>query len=736
MPSTSTYVQLSNYALVEYVYESEIITTTTARTLRLKNGYTEQYQFVNASSAVNLTGNVLDRSASRLGLDSTRWAYHDIDAAVPTIQTDANFTLTDVTTSLTTNQKYDTVKVHLAAGYDFPGIDGFIVEIQWEEWTALGSGGRRFTAGAQVYIKSEQTVNFNPNPLFLGDRFYDRYVEFKVPSLADTNTDFWNSPTASNTIGYQYTFNNVGFLQSSQIFTNIYEIDLTTETNGNRFFQVGNVYRSSFNAADQYSYIGCVVKENTEYDYMEYYPTFYNGFIEDYIADLNSGQNGDWVVINQINVYEQAGTTMIRTSSNTLLQEDNFNEPAIFRPVIRNAAYVYSFTVEYIMRMMNKVDNTEIVRKSTVTSSSPKKYGYSLEKINVLEGFRPVKVYNKIEKIESTTIQNSITAQEGAFGWGTPKVITQNLYVNNYYDVNNISVDSTTNVGDIIGTMVYPQGMNYIFINKFDNYVKFKVFSKSADKKTNVTFDFAATGMNVKLAFIFDDDSKVYLDATQDLTAANPGAGELLFKIDDILSTKLLKGKNRDYYIINKNDKNDEVLIYAGKFESQDKKTEIMAKINQNMITELNAQIAKLKKAQEALTRPVIKTVGTVAASTETAVTGATGGASPATTPAAQTQEEKIKVIEQASAFVANTTKGIDNAIKQAAAESNKENPIVIKLNIPEIPGVTPGLGAPISLSISPAVTQPSKPRSGGTFYQRFIKGKLEQDDIANTLPE
>jgi hypothetical protein len=67
MPSTSTYVQLSNYALVEYVYESEIITTTSARTLRLRNGYTSQYQFLNSSTAVNITGNVLDRSASRLG---------------------------------------------------------------------------------------------------------------------------------------------------------------------------------------------------------------------------------------------------------------------------------------------------------------------------------------------------------------------------------------------------------------------------------------------------------------------------------------------------------------------------------------------------------------------------------------------------------------------------------------------------------------------------------------------
>jgi len=92
--------------------------------------------------------------------------------------------------------------------------------------------------------------------------------------------------------------------------------------------------------------------------------------------------------------------------------------------------------------------------------------------------------------------------------------------------------------------------------------------------------------------------------------------------------------------------------------------------------------------------------------------------------------------MEKASAFVASTTKGIDNAIKEAAAESTKEKPLIQKLNIPDVPGITPGLGAPISLAVQPAVTQPSKPTSKGKYYQRFIKGQLEQDDIANTISE
>jgi PHD/YefM family antitoxin component YafN of YafNO toxin-antitoxin module len=271
--------------------------------------------------------------------------------------------------------------------------------------------------------------------------------------------------------------------------------------------------------------------------------------------------------------------------------------------------------------------------------------------------------------------------------------------------------------------------MNYIFINKFDNYVKFKVFTKSADKKQNVTLDFASTGMSAKLSFIFDDDSKIYLDPVSDLVAANPGAGELLFRIDDTISTKLLNSKTRDYYIINQNEKGDEVLIYAGKFESQDKKTEIMAKINQNMIDELNATIAKLKKAQETINQPVVTTVASVAAVVAPAVTSS-ATPSPSTELLTKNQQTEAQIIDQATTFVTSATKGVDNAIKQAAADSTKETPIEKTLQIPEVPGVTPGLGAPITLRNQPKVIRPATPKNRGKFYQRLTEGAIK--DIAN----
>jgi len=728
MPVTSRRVQLSNYALVEYVYSDALISTSQAKPYLLSNGYNGQYQFLNSSTSVNATGNVLDRSATPVSADGSQWVSLSTQSPVPVIQLDKNFTLIDKTSSLLNEQYYDTVKVHLAAGYDFAGLDGFIVDIQWVEWTATGSGGAKFTAAAQLYLNSNPNIEYNTNPLFLGDKLYDRYVEFKVPALSSVNADFWNSPNATNTIGYQYTHNNVGFLQSSLVYVNLREIVTTTVSNENSYFIIGTSYSASFNPMDEYSYIGANILENTTYDFFEYYPTYNGGYIENYLAELNAAPGGDWIVINQLNVYEQAGTNMILTSSMTLLQESNFNESAIIRPVLRNAAYDYSFTIQYTMRLLNKTTNAEVIRVATVTSANPKKYGFSLERINVLEGFTPVKVYNKIEKVQSSALSNSVLDNQGAYGFGTPKIVTQNLYVNNYIDVNYVSVDSTTNIGDVLGQTIYPQGLNYIFLTKFVNFVKFKIFTKSADKNQNVNLDLSSNGMNVTLSFIFDDDSKIYFTPVQDLAAANPGAGEVLFRIDDITSAKLLKGVNRGYYIINKNSQGDEVLIYAGNFESQDKKTAVMATINQTLISDLNTQISKLQSVQDALITGASSGIGMTGTATSTA--GTTGSSSPSSNLIYSSIAQQSSSIETANTFVSSSAKSVNSAIQSAASTSSTENPVT-NLNIPEIPGVTPMMGSPITLALQPKVIKPSDPTSGtGTLSQRLTQGAIS--NIAN----
>jgi hypothetical protein len=696
MPVTSQYIQITDYALVEYIYTDETITTTQARTLRLENRYTNTYQFLNNAQAYKRTGNILDKSASKMGTDAKVWAFHDIDSPVPIIQTDNNFVLTDVTASLLSNQKYDTVRVHFLSGFTFPGLDGVITEILFNEWTPNGTNQRLFTAASNVYLKSEPNVTFSPDPIFVGDRYYDRFIEFKIPSLYSVNLDYWTSPTATNTIGYQYTFGNVGFYQTSQISINLYEINSISETNGNRYLNTGTIWNSSVNQQDEYSFVGAVVKENSEYDFIEYYPTFHGGYIEDYINLLN--ETGQWVVINQLTVYEQVGTGFIKTSDVTILQEENFDQPSVYRPVLRNASAIYSYSVEYVMRLVNKVNNREIVRRSTFSSTDVKKYGYQLEKINALEGFRPIKVFNKIVKTDESPAPS--------VSFGTPRIVTQYNYVNNYFDVNFISVDSTTEIDSTnLGQTVYPQGKNVFYMNPFDNYVKFKIFTKSKDKKQNVTLDLAANGMNVKLSFVFDDKSQIFIDPTQDINAANPGSGEVLFKVDSETSVKLLGGNARSYFIVNRTVEGDDVLMYTGKFENVELRnlSESTIQQNQQIISQLEEQIASLKQTQQALTSS-IQSPTTAPAAGVTGVTGTTGTTNAGQEVANQQAAENAASTEEGIVTVTSESAGINEAITQAAGSTGGPN----RLNIVELPGVTPPLESSNWSSMRPRVENPS----------------------------
>ena len=695
MPATSQYIQITDYALVEYIYTDETITTTQARCLRLQNKYTNTYQFLNNAQAFKRTANILDSSASRLGTDAKVWAYHDIDSPVPIIQQDNKFVLTDVTANLLSNQKYDTVRVHFLAGYTFPGLDGVITEIQFNEWTATGLNPRPFTAAANVFLKSEPNVTFSTNPIFIADRYFDRYIEFKIPSLYSVNLDFWTSPTATNTIGYQYTFGNVGFLQGSQISINLYEINSISESNGNRYLNTGTTWNSSVNQQDEYSFVGAVVKENSEYDFIEYYPTFQGGFIEDYINLLN--ETGQWVVINQLTVYEQVGTNFIKTSDVTILQEENFDQPSVYRPVLRNAAAVYSYSIEYIMRLVNKVSNKEIVRRSTFSSTDVKKYGYQLERINALEGFRPIKVYNKIVKTDESPAPS--------VSFGTPRIVTQIRYVNNYFDVNYISVDSTTEIDSTeIGQIVYPQGTNVFYMNPFDNFVKFKIFTKSKDKKQNVTLDLASNGMDAKLSFVFDDKSQIFLDPVQDITVANPGSGEVLFKVDSETAVKLLGGNARSYFLVNKTAEGNDVLLYTGKFESVElrKTSETAVQQNQLIVSQLESKINDLKKIQENLTVSITSPETATGVTGATGATGATGG-SPATNVAEEQAAVNAASTAEGIVTVTAESAGITEAITEAAGSSKP-----VKINIPEVPGVTTSLESANFSNVRPKVENPS----------------------------
>jgi hypothetical protein len=700
MPGTSAYIQVSRYALLEYQYNSELIPVSaspgSAGAIRLENKYLNTYQFLNNNQSVNLTGNVLDRSAARMGDVTNKWAYFDIDTAVPIYLTNSNFVVTDQTANLVSLAgRYDNARLHILSGFDFPGLDGVILQIQWKEWKLDSAVGNRvFDACNHVYLRDQPQIQFNTTPLFLGDRLYDRYIEVKVPSLYDVNQDFWNSPTATNTIGYNYTFNNVGFLQNSQIYANLYEIDSSEVLNGNLYLYTGNSYKTAFNPADNYSQLGLVIQENSEYDYIEYYPTWNGAFLETYINDLNS-VGGDWVVINQIELYEQVGTGLRKTANMTMLQDSNFDQPGIYRPVILNSSIAFSYTIDYTMRFFNRVNNTEIIRKSSYTSTDVKKYGKQLDKINVLQGFTPVKAYNRIVKMEQDQAEKFLDSPK--------EVITQKIVTPVYYDKNMISVDSTSNLSATLGESVWPQGTNTIFLSAFDNMIKFKLFTKSVDKNQNVSLDLSSFINNVAISFDTTDTNRLYIPAYIDINLANPAMGEVAFKIDPDSAVKILASTSKNYFIVNRT--NPETIIYTGKFRDISELNDAKIEDSRTIIRTLETRINQLTVQEATAASPATTSSASLSNSTTESTTFAPA-ASSSNQLLNQFQQEQQAAVEAASAELTLAQAAQADALQRVTTGGPK--PQII-----DIPGVTANLGANPQINIRPLVQNPADPSTG-----------------------
>ena len=589
MAVTSRYIQVTNWCLLEYEYSNEEIQTSLVKAYRITNFYDNSFQFVNGDIALNITRNVQDTSSAIQNSIGNKWGYLDIDTIIPIINQDNNLLLEDQTNNLSSPYiKYDTVKLHIVSGFNLEGIKGIIIQISIKDNT-----GMRLDLANHTFLSSQNDYKYNEKPIFLGDRLYDKYIEFKIPSLNYINTEFYSNPSNLNSFGSIYSKNNVGFPKNALIDFTLHEITNIDILNGNQYFITGQKYELSFLSVDQFSLLGATIKESNEGDYFEYYATWDNGFIKDYIANLNE-QGGDWVVIHQLEVFEQIGTNFIKTSNMTILQDDNFDKPMIFRPVILNSDIAFSFSIDYIMRFLNRKNGEQIIRKSSITSYEPKKYGKQIEKITVLGGYKPLKVYNKIIRSDEQISVNSFHQNSPA----TFKTIQVTKYVPNFYNNTNIAI--TTNGMDTqeLDETIWGQGKAIILLNEFDNRIRFKIFIKNESNKEFESLNLT-TEPNLFLAFIFDDGTKKYIPQTQN-NDIDPINGEVEFLIPSELSIKILKQKNKKFYIISRGGESDiETVIYQGSYENFANREKVIKKLNNIQEKDIREKIKKLKEERE-----------------------------------------------------------------------------------------------------------------------------------------
>ena len=400
----SKYVQLNDFLLLEYEFNRDGTAVTLANSFVVDTCLGPKYFYESAGAATN---NTLALSSMPTNEGRTSW-YFDASNAATTYPL-----FWDTSVALTGDYPRDTIKLHIVSGYNFDDNGGFLLQVRADSATNDLVDLANFTYAKQDAARNSSVVKFATNTLFLGNRFYDKYVEFQIPSVQALGS---NSPDTS--IG-----NVLGIDNGSDVFITYSNIVDIINNNFILNEQI-SIQLPVTSVADSFN---CFIAESTNGDFIEYYAMWNNFIIGEYMGDIESGRirlytsnnpndsaadftdtygygTNKWVIIHEISVFEHIpGGTSLLTQKNSFTQESGFSTPNYFRPILVNSDIDSSYSIQYTCRLTNRMDGTQIIRKASFSSTDPKKYGNWLTRLHV-ENLIPYKVFNRIEAEKSGTI--------------------------------------------------------------------------------------------------------------------------------------------------------------------------------------------------------------------------------------------------------------------------------------------------------------------------------------------
>jgi len=390
---SSRFIQISEQILIEYVYTSQA-TPTTYNTASfpielMRDANTKGSYFFNTDSVSAVMGNYRDISAVANNAAKTQYVYLDTDIGVP--YNDFSPELTNSADLLQTfspelDVAYDKIRVHFIAGFSFGDFDGIVFEALVPRRDSV-----MLNLSSINFLKSD-TPTFNPEPLLIGDQLYATYIEWRVPSVYFMNNLF----TASDPNGVAYKFTEgQGFLSTPPITLKASGIYQTITENAYSFYEMQEINSVSILNRDIYDNLYAEVKQSDNGDYFELSGQVTGSTFSNFIAQLNSS-GGQYVVFHEISVTEQIGTVFTQTSFQVITQDTEFDEPVLFRPIIKNANKAVSFSINYVLRLYNKADATQIIKNAKLTSFEPQKYGPKMVQINLGVVPTVANVYNQI----------------------------------------------------------------------------------------------------------------------------------------------------------------------------------------------------------------------------------------------------------------------------------------------------------------------------------------------------
>ena len=484
-----------------------------------------------------------DQGSKYALLDSTNnYIDNNVDWTGSTSSTIDQADATDIPSNTIT---YDTVRLHLRSGYSFDarGYEGFLFQVG----VRRASNIKNYLTSI-VYLNSSSFEIQNPKPFILGETMYSKFIEIKVPSLVNMDTDFANwffgsgSDAIDPTANYEITYKTIESVDSSTGFD---YINTTEEV------------EFTLAKEDEFQDIAAVVEEAEDGDYFNLYATKDGSIAEfdKYIQNRIAGSNADITVFHDVAVFEQITTYFDKTYELSISQVENFDEPIPFRPVVTNSSTATAYNIDYTLRIYDETNNTQIVKRASFTSYNVGKYGKKLQSVNLPSSNSVMKVYNTLPNVleNRQIVENLATLPEN-----------QTRFVPTFIERMNV-VTGSTNVTVVNNEVVdnsainfYSDGESKLVLSPFDNYVKFKIAKLDGDDFIAISLE-SVDKVVLNLGSIAIDNSLNYADVEL-------GEGEIMFKIEEKNALAAAKTGQSTYMlsIVNGLDK---TLIHHGSFE-------------------------------------------------------------------------------------------------------------------------------------------------------------------------
>ena len=454
--------------------------------------------------------------------------------------------------------KYDTVRLHLRSGFSFAArnYEGFLFEITTER----NSGIKNYLTQL-VYLNTSNYEYSNPKPFMLGEKLYTKFIDIKVPTLIEQNTEFLDRFYGDGSTG------SSDLNPSSNYGINFKLIDRLEAIGGYDYFYTGEENSFTVSREDEFQDFTVVIEDAEDGDYFKIYGEKDNsiGAFEAYILNRISTSSDDIMVMYDVDIYEFIRTSEIKTFSTTYTQYESFNDPIVFRPVIMNSNIAANFSIEVTMRIYNQTDNTQIVKRASLTLEQTGRYGKKLNKLKIDSPNQLTEVYNVLPQLAANKlISGFITDSLPRSVKYVPAFIERHNIIASKSIVSLIGTGENDGIKDVEETETGEfKGENEteILIPRTNSYYKFVIAKKKSDDFEYISFDNAE-----RMVLVFNDgktDLKFNNIYNKDI---DMGSGEILFKITKSNAIKI-SGMNTDKFYINLYNGQEETMVISGKFK-------------------------------------------------------------------------------------------------------------------------------------------------------------------------